>query len=157
MQFLSSWATQDRLTLLHFSDPVLEVFERHIQTDLDFEAGGILLGTIHGLNIMVTDATIPTTWDKRFRFFFERLSFGHRTVALLRWRGSKGTIRYIGEWHTHPEDNPNPSGIDCEEWNKLSKQRKDSRPLFAVIVGRKTLHVELVASSGDRLIMSSLE
>ena len=157
MQFLGSWATSDRLTLLHFSDSVLEVFERHIQSDLGFEAGGILLGTIHGSNILVTEATIPTTWDKRFRFFFERLAFGHRTVALLRWRGSSGTIRYVGEWHTHPEDHPNPSGMDRDEWNKLSKQRKDKRPLLAVIVGRRALHVDLVTNSGDGLIMSSIE
>ena len=64
---------------------------------------------------------------------------------------------HFGQSVTHPEDHPNPSGIDRDEWNKLSKQRKDNRPLLAVIVGRRTLHVELVTNSGDGLIMSSIE
>ncbi|MEI2613542.1 MAG: Mov34/MPN/PAD-1 family protein [Methylotenera sp.] len=158
MQFLSSWTTSDLSPLLHFSDLVLEIFERHMQrVDSDFEAGGLLLGTIHGSNIFVTEATTPTAWDKRFRFFFERMSFGHRSIALLRWRGSRGVIRYVGEWHTHPEDHPKPSGIDRDEWNKLAKQRKDNRPALAVIVGRKTLYVELVPTMGEGLIMHSFE
>lgn len=158
MQFISSWATSDQCSLLHFSDSVLEVFERHIQrVDLEIEAGGLLLGTIHGSNILVTEATIPTVWDKRFRYFFERMPFGHRSIALLRWQDSRGTVRYIGEWHTHPEDHPKPSGLDRDEWNKLSKQRKDNRPLLAVIVGRKSLHVELVPNTGEGLIMYSIK
>jgi integrative and conjugative element protein (TIGR02256 family) len=158
MQFLSSWATSNNLTLLHFSAPVIEVFEQHIQRAIsDFEAGGILLGTIHGSNIMVTEATTPTVWDKRFKFLFERMPITHRSIAQLRWRKSDATIRYIGEWHTHPEDYPTPSGLDCDEWRKLSILRKDRRPLLAVIVGRKNLHVELVSNSEQRLIMSSIE
>ena len=28
---------------------------------------------------------------------------------------------HFGQSVTHPEDHPNPSGIDRDEWNKLSK------------------------------------
>ncbi len=158
MQYLSSWATSNKLTLLHFSAPVIEIFEQYIQNAVsDSEAGGILLGTVHGTNILVTEATTPTAWDKRFKFLFERMPIGHRSIAQLRWRNSDATIRYIGEWHTHPEDYPSPSDLDCDEWRKLSMQRKDKRPLLAVIVGRKNLHVELVSHSIERKIMSSIE
>ncbi|EEW1813167.1 hypothetical protein D9H74_25210, partial [Escherichia coli] len=109
---------------------------------------GLLLGSIHGNHMLIEQATFPTEWDKRSRNLFERMPFGHDAIALSRWTASKGTIRYLGEWHTHPEDHPHPSGLDRSEWNNLSENRLDKRPMLAVIVGRKSLYVELVPSSG---------
>lgn len=98
--------------------------------------------------MLIEQATVPTKWDKRFRYLFERIQFGHETIALSRWTASKGTIRYLGEWHTHPEDYPQPSNLDKLEWQRLSAERRDKRPLLAIIVGRKSLYIELVPSSG---------
>lgn len=149
MQFISSWAADDKRTLLHFSMPTLETFCQHIQArEVDCEAGGLLLGSVHGAHMLIEQATVPTAWDKRFRHLFERMPFGHEAIALSRWTKSQGTIRYLGEWHTHPEDHPYPSGIDRLEWNRLSAERKDRRPMLAVIVGRKSLYIELVPNSG---------
>ncbi len=150
MQLISSWATEDRRTLLHFSESTLVTFLGHIQVnDSDCEAGGLLLGSVRGTHMLVEQATIPTAWDRRFRCLFERMPFGHEAIALTRWAASHGTIRYLGEWHTHPEDHPNPSGLDRSEWNRLSANRLDKRAMLAVIIGRKSLYVELVPSSGQ--------
>lgn len=109
---MSSWATDDRKVLLHFSEAAINTFSRHIQADSsDCEAGGLLLGSVHGSNILIEEATTPTAWDKRFRYFFERMPFGHEAIALARWTSSQGTIRYLGEWHTHPEDHPEPASL----------------------------------------------
>lgn len=149
MQFMSSWATDNKRTLLHFSDSTLGIFSQHVQsTDSDCEAGGLLLGSNHGNHMLIEQATVPTVWDNRFRNLFERMPFGHDAIALARWTASQGIIRYIGEWHTHPEDYPNPSGLDRSEWNLLSGKRLDNRPLLVVIVGRQDLYVELVPGSG---------
>lgn len=158
MQFMSSWATVDRRTLLHFSESTLETFCQHVQaSDTDCEAGGLLLGSVHGAHMLIEQATVPTVWDKRFRYLFERMPFGHNAIALSRWTMSKGTVRYLGEWHTHPEDHPNPSGLDRSEWSLLSEKRLDKRPMLAVIVGRKSLYVELVPSSGPGSALFPLE
>lgn len=150
MQFMSSWATDDKRVLLNFSDPTLDTFYRHIQSsETDREAGGLLLGSVHGSNMLIEQATIPTAMDKRLRYLFERMPFGHQAIALSRWKESKGIIRYLGEWHTHPEDHPHPSGLDRSEWNRLSANRLDRRPMLAVIVGREDLYVELVPGSGS--------
>lgn len=158
MQFMSSWATDDRRTLLHFSDSSLETFSQHVQVrDVDCEAGGLLLGSVHGTYLLIEQATVPTAWDKRFRYLFERMPFGHEAIALVRWRESQGTIRYLGEWHTHPEDDPHPSGLDRSEWKRLSAKRRDKRPILAVIVGRKSLYVELVPDSGHGSMFAPVE
>jgi integrative and conjugative element protein (TIGR02256 family) len=158
MQFMSSWATDDRRTLLHFSGSSLEIFCQHLQArDADCEAGGLLLGSVHGAHMLIEQVTVPTAWDKRFRCLFKRMPFGHETIALSRWTASQGTIRYLGEWHTHPEDYPEPSGLDRSEWNRLSARRRDKRPLLAVIVGRKALYVELVPSTGRGSALTPVE
>lgn len=145
LRFVASWATKDQKVLLSFSGQALETFSAHVQDLPDTpEAGGVLLGTVHGNNLIVTEATKPTTLDKRVRYFFERLPFGHQEIANQRWRSSGGIVRYLGEWHTHPEDHPSPSGTDMQEWRILAERRSDGRPLLAVIVGLKNLHVELV-------------
>lgn len=158
MQFLSSWATSDKSRLLHFSTGTLETFRQHVQSsNADREAGGLLLGSVHGAHLLIEQATVPKAWDKRFRYLFERMPFGHEAIALSRWTASQGTVRYLGEWHTHPEDHPHPSGLDRSEWNRLSAQRRDKRPMLAVIVGRKSLHVELVPSSCCGAALNAVE
>nr|WP_240635385.1 Mov34/MPN/PAD-1 family protein [Lysobacter enzymogenes] len=124
--------------------------------DADCEAGGLLLGSVHGCHMLITDATVPTRFDKRFRFFFERMESVHRLVASTMWRQSKGLIRYLGEWHTHPQDQPSPSGTDILEWRDLAKKRRDFRPMLAVIVGRDGMHVELMFADGGRMRLEAI-
>lgn len=154
MRHVSDWALADGGQLLNFSDEVLGVFERNVQVGDLPESGGVLLGTVHERGMLVTMATTPTRLDRQLRYLFERLPFGHRAVARRQWRQSAGTTRYIGEWHTHPQDIPAPSGIDLNEWRKLAQKRADKRPLLAVIVGRHGLHVELAHGNGYRELLS---
>ena len=153
MRHVSDWTLPDGSVLLNFSDDVRGVFERNVQVGDLPESGGVLLGTIHERGLLVTVATTPTRLDRQFRYLFERLPFGHRAVAKRLWRSTGGTTRYIGEWHTHPQNIPTPSAIDQEEWRKLAKVRADKRPLLAVIVGRHTMHVELTHGNGRRQLL----
>lgn len=153
MRHVSDWALPDGSVMLNFSDMVCGVFEKHVQVGDLPERGGVLLGTVHERGLLVTVATTPTRLDRQFRYLFERLPFGHGAVARRLWRSSAGTTRYIGEWHTHPQDIPTPSSIDLDEWRKLAKVRADKRPLLAVIVGRHELHVELAYGNGSRELL----
>lgn len=156
MQYVSDWATENQGLLLNFSDSVLQVFSEHVQTGLKPESGGILLGTVHERGLLVTTATGPTKLDRQFQFLFERSPFGHRAVARRKWRQSGGLVRYIGEWHTHPQSIPRPSAIDLDEWRKLAIVRADGRPLLAVIVGHHGLHVELASGNGRRDVLAPI-
>lgn len=152
MQFVSSWRSADGRILLDLGTRSLEVFSAHVQSSVTApEAGGLLLGTVHGQGMLISEATPPTRMDRQLRTLFERMPFGHRVIAKQRWKASGGTVRYLGEWHTHPEDHPHPSGTDLAEWRALAAKRTDGRPVLAVIVGRKGLHVELMAALGERL------
>jgi len=157
MFFLRYWATPDRRVFVSLDESVLEDFQSHIQNlPSDHEAGGLLLGTVHGAHMIITEVTVPTLKDKQCRYFFERMPFGHKAIAESRWRASAGTIRYLGEWHTHPQDHPTPSGLDRTEWALLAGKRADGRPLLAIVVGRQGLHVEIVSPNENRLIMEPI-
>lgn len=151
------WATPDRRVLVSLDESVLEDFQSHIQNlPSDHEAGGLLLGTVHGANMIITEVTVPTHKDKQCRYLFERLPFGHRAIAEARWRASRGIIRYLGEWHTHPQDHPTPSVLDRTEWALLAGKRADGRGMLAIIVGRQGLHVEIVSPNESGLIMEPI-
>lgn len=151
MRYVEGWGTQDRSTLISLSQQVLEVFRRHAQIRPgDVEAGGVLLGRVRGPHIEVIEATQPTRWDLRLPFFFQRSPRQHRTVAQSRWLQSGGEVGYIGEWHTHPEDNPTPSTTDVREWSALARQRGHGSALLTAIVGRQTLYLELIGHAGTR-------
>lgn len=154
MQYLKYWRVPVGGPCLVIRDEVLEVFVKHAQTNVFMpESGGILLGYVREPHLEVLEATEPTRWDKRLRSFFDRSAQGHHELAQRRWTESGGLVRYLGEWHTHPEDYPTPSGVDKSGWVKLANKRQDGRPVLAIIVGRKGLHVELVDCEGRAMVM----
>lgn len=158
MRYLAAWGSPDRRILLSLAESVLGVFKKHAQVSKGSrESGGILLGRLRGAHLEIVEATEPSRLDGRFQFLFFRQATWHRRVAESRWRSSGGTVRYLGEWHTHPEDSPRPSSIDQNEWRRLATTREDGSALLAIIVGREELHVELVGSSGQRIILESVK
>ncbi len=105
----------------------------------DLEAGGVLLGRfIHDTkNIVVDEVTKPFASDIRGRTRFKRGPL-HQKVIDARWLLSKGKCNYLGEWHTHPEEYPEPSGKDKREWRKILKEDTfSSRYLYFIIIGTK--------------------
>lgn len=98
------------------------------------EAGGILMGYRRGPHTHVTEATIPTARDIQWRFGFTRHATHHQRVVLRRWKESGETMDYVGEWHTHPEDYPSPSGVDLKYWREIAQA--SSNPTVFLIVGR---------------------
>lgn len=98
------------------------------------EAGGILIGTTRGDDIEVIEATSPLPLDKRSRTGFHRKDRGHFERATLLWKSNGREVGYVGEWHTHPEDHPKPSGLDRNQWQAVLTA--DMAPRVFVIVGR---------------------
>jgi integrative and conjugative element protein (TIGR02256 family) len=119
------------------------------------EAGGILLGRIMEpelLEAWADDATVPSNSDRRSRFRFWRAKKPTQLRIDSAWQTSDGTNNYLGEWHTHPEDNPTPSGEDRRNWQRLSRQgRFEQNALFFVIVGKATIGAWEVPRGGGEL------
>src|ERR1700761_4971193 len=131
MQYIESWRVPNGGPVLLFGGGALAVFEKYAQIEaVSPESGGILLGYAREPHLEILEATEPGFWDRSLRYFFDRNWRGHRQIALQRHKESNGLIRYLGEWHTHPEDHPNPSGTDVNGWLKLAKERNDNHPVL---------------------------
>ena len=101
----------------------------------DFESGGLLLGYVRGNHFDVRYITTPYEKDIQARCYFERKDKKHIRIMRKYLRESREEICYLGEWHTHPEDYPNPSSIDTSEWSVIRSKREYS--VVFLIIGRK--------------------
>lgn len=119
------------------------------------EVGGILLGSYRGDALHVTGATKPQLLD-RFSFTrFLRSDVGHQKFASRAWRRSKGLTTYVGEWHSHPEDYPNPSSIDRADWHR--KVAEQQRRLAFIIIGYRGVHVSTATQQIGIATLSMVE
>ena len=96
------------------------------------ERGGILIGCHRGPHLEVTDCTEPGREDLASLSSFTRIDAHHQNAATDAWHKSKGTVTYVGEWHSHPFGSPQPSSLDCKTWRNVVKHLKT--PCLFVIV-----------------------
>lgn len=129
--------------LVIFSDEVVGKMKRFVAPpESNLEAGGILLGCHRGPHVEILDCTVPMRQDRRSRFSFVRRDPGHQRTALAAWQTSGRTVNFVGEWHTHPEEVPTPSGVDRNTWvHEMARRRSD--PLVFVIAGSVALYCGL--------------
>lgn len=97
------------------------------------EAGGILIGSYRGQHVEVVSCTVPMPRDIRRRYSFDRRDPGHQAAALAAWHASDRTETFVGEWHTHPEPHPTPSGRDRTTWSGIVT--KITNPVVFMIGG----------------------
>jgi integrative and conjugative element protein (TIGR02256 family) len=103
--------------LVTLADVVAQELARFtISPESSREAGGILLGHYRGPHVEILRCTNPMPKDQRTRFGFVRQDKGHQEIATREWLESRGSINFVGEWHTHPERHPTPSWIDRRSW-----------------------------------------
>ena len=88
-------------------------------------------------DIVIDDVSTPLPSDKRGRFFFFRGKKEAQKLIDEVWANTGAARIYLGEWHTHPEDDPTPSGEDLHNWRRIvSKAFYEQESLFFAIVGR---------------------
>lgn len=142
---------------LKLPSEVLEQMSKYIQNDRKKnEGGGVILGRfiIETNDIVIDFVTEPMPGDKRSRTRFKRGVKNHQAIIDKYWYISKGTINYLGEWHTHPEPIPNPSFIDVKSWKKmLSHDKFDSHCLYYIIIGTDGIGVW----EGDRKALKFIQ
>lgn len=116
----------------------------------DSEAGGILLGRhlLDSYDVVVDEVSTPQSSDRRSRFGFFRSS-KHEQVARQRWREENSTAAYLGLWHTHPERDPTPSGVDQRDWKQaVAGDTYEGDRLFFPIVGTHCIRVWTLSRRG---------
>ncbi|MBX9920972.1 MAG: Mov34/MPN/PAD-1 family protein [Mycolicibacterium frederiksbergense] len=116
------------------------------------EAGGILLGRliVHAPRVVVDAVTVPSRWDRWARFSFVRAKGPAQHAINRAWDTYDHARNYLGEWHTHPEDDPTPSALDVEQWCMLARTATfEQDVLYFLIVGRVQVRAWEVGRAAD--------
>lgn len=107
------------------------------EDEIGLEAGGIFVGSYRGPHVEISGCTTPLPRDLRKPTLFDRSDPEHHAAALKAWKESGGTDTYVGEWHTHPVDDPVPSDLDVRTWRAIMRCVSD--PLIFLIAGRRSI------------------
>lgn len=134
----------------------LDVIERFKQdTKSAKESGGILLGQVKEKEVYILKVTTPNKFDKASRYSFDCNKDAAQVIIDYEFINSGQKTIYIGEWHTHPENYPNPSGIDKKMIGKQYFKNRLNEPfLILLIQGLKGLYVAIY--NGKKLKQISL-
>ena len=128
----------------------IELRIKQIQAEHSFkrEIGGILVGLYDAdhESLRVTDISFPYSYDQRCQFRFLRKSNGHQELMDQLWEDSEHTKAYLGEWHTHNQDNPVPSMIDRNTWKRIAKRNNNFDDSYFMIIGKKAFVVWTVSN-----------
>lgn len=119
------------------------------------EEGGILLGAYRdsGMELISLSEAGPT--DERSLSRFVRQDPRHQAIATAAWKASEGTVTVVGEWHTHPSGEPNPSMIDLAAWNDLAGRA--GRPMAFIIAAPRKWRVFLMMSKLTEIRLATMQ
>ena len=133
--------------VLYITEQVLDHFSLFRQkTFYDKEAGGQLFVRKSRKDLYLELATGPRPSDKRSRTsYIPDMKESQREINEQYERG----LHFIGNWHTHPENKPSPSGIDVDTMKQCFCTAKQELlvGLILIIVGKNDfpegLHVSV--------------
>ena len=151
---------QDEQRLIKFTKPLIDMIRRNCQTMPNLaESGGILIGreNISNNNIIIEFATEPMVKDIQRRTRFIRKDVGHILFYEKLYKENNGIYRYIGEWHTHPENIPQYSFLDKNNWKKIFRQDRNADMQYHLIAGVEAVRVWKMAKEqkGDPQLIYS--
>jgi integrative and conjugative element protein (TIGR02256 family) len=73
----------------------------------------------------------------------------HEQLARQRWLEENSTSAYLGLWHTHPEPDPTPSGVDQRDWQRaVAGDTYEGDRLFFPIVGTDCIRIWTLSRRG---------
>jgi integrative and conjugative element protein (TIGR02256 family) len=118
---------------LVLSRAVLRHFKNHQQKRAGtLEAGGQLFARLSTLpEVVIEQATGPRPSDIRTRTLYVPDCLAEQP-EINYWH--KNGLHYVGDWHTHPELIPNPSGDDTESIRESFVKSKHTLNGFLLII-----------------------
>lgn len=130
---------------IYITPSVLRIIEGFKQVKkCDNESGGIILGQLKEDKVYILKVSIPNKLDIATRYSFNCNKDAAQIIINYEFINSEQKTIYLGEWHTHPEDYPNPSMVDKIMINSQYFKNKLNEPfLILLIQGLKELYIAI--------------
>lgn len=141
--------------MIEFAPSVLARFDAHRQTRFwHCEAGGQLFARFSDTVVVVGASTGPRPTDFRTPISYRPDRKAEQAEIELmhadQWH-------YVGDWHTHPQSVPSPSGTDLTTIKStFNKSEHSLRGMLIVIVGRQTFPAGLFVGICDGMGLHDL-
>ena len=138
---------------IHVSKSVLKTIEEETTFHYPNEFGGVFIGYKSDENFIITNILIPDEYKNGKTIFVrepgtlnERLSEIHNIT--------NGKIRYLGEWHSHPDGPTDPSNTDINAMKEIAKDKNINidKPLLMIVeVGKVSFDKDLYVYDDKKL------
>jgi len=130
-----------------FEPDALSVLSAHRQNEGAPEAGGLLFAEFDLPMIRVVKVSPPHIKDQRWRTLF--IPDRRRQRSLIK-KMFEQNLHFIGEWHTHPIEIPNPSMLDLESMSDSFRKSKHELDCFIMVIVRSCMtELDLWVSAHD--------
>jgi len=117
---------------VYFSLEVLDHFYNNRQIEpLSRETGGQLFAEIQNDVIYISSVTGPRKLDSRGRFFFAPIRWLEQREIKAQFNNG---LHYVGDWHTHPQQIPEPSALDIKSMRECFVKSKHELPFFILVI-----------------------
>lgn len=114
-----------QISRVQYSEQALKMFQSEIDKLGALETGGVLIGYIKDDLIMIEKASNGGPNAIHEEFYFRADPHYIDMFIDMEIANSSGEIRYIGEWHTHPQVEPEPSDLDLNSLCEIAESAND--------------------------------
>jgi integrative and conjugative element protein (TIGR02256 family) len=115
---------------INIKQGIINEMEKECMRARDFETGGVLFGYYDGCKAIITTITTPGKNQELEPSNFNRLPLGPDIID-RKWEDGE---RYLGDWHSHPNNSPLPSETDDEQLTSFARDEKLNCPEPILII-----------------------
>lgn len=119
------YCNHDKQVSVTISKNLIDFMQDLISQNSKIETGGVLAGHLdeHG-NVVITHVSGPGPNAVKLATKFEKdVVFCQKFLDDIYLQSNKKTV-YIGEWHSHPSENNQPSGTDIKSLSNIALQKE---------------------------------
>lgn len=116
------YCSHENRLAIELSKNALDFMQKLIAEAGGNEVGGVLAGRVEDSKIVVTDVSGPGPQAICTRTKFLKDATYCQEFLDDKYRDSNGAIVYIGEWHSHPNEDNRPSNTDIKSLTDISFQ-----------------------------------
>ena len=140
----SSWRSACGLYTVHVSSKSLDCMARMAVATLPSEVGTSLVGSYSDDGFVArVEELAPLPSDSRGSWSaFHRGVLGMTNYFTKLFADSSGKRYYVGEWHSHPDGSPHPSGTDDAALHAICRDARTKCPeVVLVLLGGSIRHL----------------
>lgn len=153
------YCNHDKKIQVTVTSDSLSLMQDLISENTSIETGGVLAGQIDDSgNLLITNVSGPGPKSIKTETKFEKdVEFCQKFLDEL-YMESNQKISYVGEWHSHPSSNNNPSGRDIASLSEIAIQNNylTERPVM-IIFSNSGIPSATVHPAGKRYYHTQLQ